>query len=620
MNRRYLRGLLTAVVIVCAAAGGPSAARADGCSHVDLVYYTRDTARLATELAKSASSCADYYLSISPTAAGGPRGGTPVTTIHALGSHFHAVAEVDLKLWKTYAAANGWHAAGVEYRREMTLAGYDVARGDTWAVNEVGEPSITTMGVDVIKNAGSARQDFRQLVAGLDAGVDGTPDPGVVFAADPLQVATDLSQYKADLLSWYSDAPFWDDMHRHVRFWGQETYADADAWGVPGSSLSARAAYLNDYFLHGSRLASVAGDATASARAFFADAYTPIGNASFRWGKPNLVTGIGFGYTDIGLVGMQNFESTQVYALRSSSPSRFGFAVVPQTATATETLAVEDRLAGAIQGSDSGPAGACGAAGEWCDSSVADAQFNDAWKTFTDVTPPVVVPVVSGPLGSNGWYVGDLTVGWDVSDPESSFTTSGCETTTIVADTAGTTLTCSATSYGGAATQSMTVKRDATPPVLVVPQDLTVDAVTADGTEVAYSATATDALDPAPEVSCTPQSGTLFPIGTTVVACSATDAAGNEADATFVVHVKGAAEQIADLADAVQAAGLPHGLETALLAKLAAASDALDAGEDACPHLAAFVTLVENAARVGHLTAADALVAGAQRVGVVLGC
>jgi hypothetical protein len=620
MNRRYLRGLLAAVVIVCAAAGGPSAAWAEGCSHVDLVYYTRDTARLATELAKSPSSCADYYLSISPTAVGGPRGGSPVTTIHALGSHFHAVAEVDLKLWKTYAAANGWYATGVEYRREMTLAGYDVARGDTWAVNEVGEPSGTSMGVDVIKNAGTARQDFRQLVAGLHAGADGTPDPGAVFAADPLQVTTDLSQYKADLLSWYSDAPFWDDMHRAVRFWGQETYADADAWGVPGSSLSDRAAYLNDYFLHGSRLASAAGDATASARAFFADAYTPIGNASFRWPKPNLVTGIGFGYTDIGLVGMENFLSTQVYVLRSSSPARFGFAVVPQNATAAETVAVEDRLAGAIQGSDAGPSGACGTAGVWCDSSVADAQFNDAWRTFTDVTPPVVVPVVTGPLGKDGWYVGDVTVGWDVSDPESSFATTGCAPTTIVADTAGTPVTCTATSYGGSTTQSVTVKRDATPPVLVVPQDSAVDAVSADGAVVTYAATATDALDPAPVVTCAPQSGTVFPIGTTAVDCAATDAAGNETAATFTVHVNGAIEQVAELRDAVRSAGVPHGLETALLAKLAAAADALGAGDDACPHLAAFVTLVENAARVGHLSTADALIAGAQRVEAVLSC
>jgi hypothetical protein len=74
------------------------------------------------------------------------------------------------------------------------------------------------------------------------------------------------------------------------------------------------------------------------------------------------------------------------------------------------------------------------------------------------------------------------------------------------------------------------------------------------------------------------------------------------------------------LRDAVRSAGVPHGLETALLAKLAAAADALGAGDDACPHLAAFVTLVENAARVGHLSTADALIAGAQRVEAVLSC
>lgn len=84
-----------------------------------------------------------------------------------------------------------------------------------------------------------------------------------------------------------------------------------------------------------------------------------------------------------------------------------------------------------------------------------------------DSTPPVIVPTVSGTMGNNGWYVTDVTVSWSVTDPESAITgQSGCTTTTINYDTVGTTLTCTATSAGGTSSPSVTIKRDATPPVI----------------------------------------------------------------------------------------------------------------------------------------------------------
>jgi hypothetical protein len=104
--------------------------------------------------------------------------------------------------------------------------------GTRGAVNEVGAPSGTQIAVDVLKNAGTARQELRDFVRGLYTGDDGVTSPGLVFAADPLQVTTDLTQYKQDLRSWYSDAAFWIDMRRSARFWAQETHADARTWGV----------------------------------------------------------------------------------------------------------------------------------------------------------------------------------------------------------------------------------------------------------------------------------------------------------------------------------------------------------------------------------------------------
>jgi Ca2+-binding RTX toxin-like protein len=73
---------------------------------------------------------------------------------------------------------------------------------------------------------------------------------------------------------------------------------------------------------------------------------------------------------------------------------------------------------------------------------------------------------VSGTLGKNGFYVSDVTVSWDVRDGESDVFTTGCDTTTLTSDTAGTTFTCTATSAGGTASKSLTVKRDATAPVV----------------------------------------------------------------------------------------------------------------------------------------------------------
>ena len=86
-----------------------------------------------------------------------------------------------------------------------------------------------------------------------------------------------------------------------------------------------------------------------------------------------------------------------------------------------------------------------------------------AW--FVDTTPPAIAASVSGPLGYQGWYVGDVQVGWSVSDPDSSVTsTSGCNAVTLASDTIGADFVCTATSTGGTAAKTVTIKRDTTPP------------------------------------------------------------------------------------------------------------------------------------------------------------
>lgn len=89
------------------------------------------------------------------------------------------------------------------------------------------------------------------------------------------------------------------------------------------------------------------------------------------------------------------------------------------------------------------------------------------WEVPSDSTPPVITPTVTGPLGNNGWYLGNVNIAWSVIDRESTVSSStGCDASNVTADTSGVTFTCSATSLGGTATQSVTIKRDATEPTI----------------------------------------------------------------------------------------------------------------------------------------------------------
>ena len=100
--------------------------------------------------------------------------------------------------------------------------------------------------------------------------------------------------------------------------------------------------------------------------------------------------------------------------------------------------------------------------------------FNVATAAFTvnvaapaDVTPPVIAYTTTPDANGSGWNNSDVTVSWSVMDPESAITsTSGCDTTTVSDETAGLTLTCTATSAGGTSSESVTIKLDKTKPII----------------------------------------------------------------------------------------------------------------------------------------------------------
>jgi HYR domain len=75
------------------------------------------------------------------------------------------------------------------------------------------------------------------------------------------------------------------------------------------------------------------------------------------------------------------------------------------------------------------------------------------------------------------------------------------------------------------------------PPELSLPTAVTAAASSTAGAVVTYQASATDGRDGAVEVTCTAPSGGRFPLGTTMVQCSATDSSGNTASGSFPVTV-----------------------------------------------------------------------------------
>ena len=80
--------------------------------------------------------------------------------------------------------------------------------------------------------------------------------------------------------------------------------------------------------------------------------------------------------------------------------------------------------------------------------------------------------------------------------------------------------------------------RDATQPILACPTNLVITAASGQCAATAtFSATATDACDPNPVVTCVPPSGSSFPVGRTTVVCTAWDIKGNTNTCSFTVSV-----------------------------------------------------------------------------------
>jgi hypothetical protein len=394
-----------------------------------LSWTASDWALLGQALVDNATSCGEYWVSIPPLAAN--KTGLRVLqddVIRALGPNIHPVAEVTLGTntgWAKWVAnGNGtWFQAGVEFRRRMAAAGYDVTAGETWLLNEFDRstmrdaprttPDQTAAGGQLLPPY--RRADMIELLKGLYYGDVGMPpargavEYGIHFRH---QNIPDVPGYKAELKSFLADGPFWEAIGPYIRWFAVETYPDLRYWGVPGSSRNDRVRHLDDYIFHVLDLARNGPTSVDAARTFLERTYLPLLNGGWRArGGDQFEFVTGHGNTIVDARTMQEFVSEQIYAARhyagahtQGAPSgRVGFSFEPvnrQTADQVsgdpwtpqfraEVGQLVTRIATAVRDSygqgGSSPVGACvvpGTAEDWCTGTVPGAAFTEAWADF----------------------------------------------------------------------------------------------------------------------------------------------------------------------------------------------------------------------------------------------
>lgn len=177
--------------------------------------------------------------------------------------------------------------------------------------------------------------------------------------------------------------------------------------------------------------------------------------------------------------------------------------------------------------------------------------------------------------------------------------------------------------YGGGGSDVFIVRMqftqpDTAPPSIGDVSDISVQTDSTDGAVVTFDLpVATDDADPSPLVEASPASGSLFPVGTTTVTVTATDAAGNASHETFTVTVV--------LSPSATIAALQNGSAAFRQGGnlLRNARENLAAGEvtAACNQLGAFSNQV-RAQRGKSIAAgqADAWMASAAQIRSALGC
>jgi hypothetical protein len=166
-------------------------------------------------------------------------------------------------------------------------------------------------------------------------------------------------------------------------------------------------------------------------------------------------------------------------------------------------------------------------------------QADRAVTEALDTTPPSVTPTVAPgtPDRAHGWYHAPVSVTWNATDAQSAISgESGCAPLSVTSDTAAVTSSCSATSIGGSANGSVTIKRDASPPN--APAFTGIAAKTyAPASVPASSAIHCTAVDPTSGIDSCLVAGYSRAFGTHSLTATATDDAGLTSGSTLSYKV-----------------------------------------------------------------------------------
>ncbi len=411
-KRTIAVALATATVLALASSGSASTAQSTCSFPAHVAFWTaNDWGLLGQELQKQLSPCADYYISIPPLATDQTALRTEQDdVIRKLGEQFHPVAELRLAgergwaEWVTGAPGRTWFDAGVEFRRRMAQAGYQVARGETWLLNEMDRSTARN-------EAPYPRAAMSDLLRGLRLG-DGTQPsaPGIVEIgiAYSHQNIPDVEKYKTELKSWLADSAFWSAVAPSISMLAREAYGDARYWGVTGSSRNERARRLTQYMEHAINLVNAGPASISVARELWSRTYTAFGGATWPALGPDPYTPpfcCGHGWTMISLDGMLAFVSEQIYSIRryvgnhrhGAPAGRLGFSWqptnnydLPPAEWDAAKRAIASRIGAAIRDSykrglvwsnaacrpPQGPTDFC------LGADVPNAGFTNAWRTF----------------------------------------------------------------------------------------------------------------------------------------------------------------------------------------------------------------------------------------------
>ncbi|MFD0599290.1 HYR domain-containing protein [Catellatospora coxensis] len=208
--------------------------------------------------------------------------------------------------------------------------------------------------------------------------------------------------------------------------------------------------------------------------------------------------------------------------------------------TVTGALSLPVRLVATATGTVSGSVSLAAAAGSVNRATTLPVS---ATVVACDTTAPVLH--LPGPLTVEATAPGGTAVTYPATadDENPAHPTVTCDHPSGATFPLGdTTVRCSATdAAGNTGTGQFTVTVvDTVGPVIQAVADITgVEATGPDGAAVTYrTPTAADAVAGTVPVSCSPASGTDFPLGTTTVTCTATDGHGNSSRQTFDVTVQ----------------------------------------------------------------------------------